>query len=281
MSSMDLDRLELVRGFVNTVDTETGVDDLDIAGRAWRSGCPDATCCRAARRRRLRISPGRCALREALRDLLLENAGGSPAPAALETLDRQAQRSRITLRFDRAGGTLEPQATGVDAVPRPHPGRRSPPRWPTGRGAGSRRAVPTTAAGPSSTARGTARGTGATCVSAATARRHEPSGRATAVTHLGETGSASRAARSWWRRAGSWPTASSTSRSSSAARRIAMRSATGVAASSSTSGPRCAAEPLAHARRRSASRASSIEFSTIPISTFSTMNAATRMKLTK
>ncbi len=111
---MDVDRLERVRGLVNTFDTETGADDLDTpaALAEWLSArdlLPPGVTATAADLARA------TALREALRDLLLENAGMPAVPAALETLDRQAQRSRITLRFDRAGGTFGPQATGVDA----------------------------------------------------------------------------------------------------------------------------------------------------------------------
>jgi hypothetical protein len=98
---MDHDRLELVCGFVNTFDTESGADDLDspaalaewLSARGLLQRGAAATTADLART---------CALREALRDLLLENAGVPPAAAALETLDGQARRSRVTLGFVRS-----------------------------------------------------------------------------------------------------------------------------------------------------------------------------------
>jgi predicted RNA-binding Zn ribbon-like protein len=113
---MDLERLELVRGLVNTADPDTAVDDLDTPATlaAWlsdRALLPDSAMANGADLVRVRR------VREALRDLLFENAGGSPAaPGALETLDRQAQRSQVTLRFGDGTGTLEPRAAGVDAA---------------------------------------------------------------------------------------------------------------------------------------------------------------------
>ena len=112
---MDVDRLELVRRLVNTVDPDTGVDDLDSPATLVEWLAERDVLARGSRATHADLTRTRT-LREALRDLLFENAGGPPAPAAIETLDRQAQRSRVALGFDQAGGTLEPRATGVDAA---------------------------------------------------------------------------------------------------------------------------------------------------------------------
>jgi predicted RNA-binding Zn ribbon-like protein len=113
--SMDLDRLETVRRLVNTVDPDTGADDLEtpaalVAWLAERGVIASGTIATQPELARA------CALREALRELLFANAGGDAAPGAVETLDRQARRSRVTLGFDAHGGTLEPQGAGVDGA---------------------------------------------------------------------------------------------------------------------------------------------------------------------
>jgi predicted RNA-binding Zn ribbon-like protein len=96
--------LELVRELVNTLEVETGEDGLD----AWlvrRAGRHTPAALARARE-----------LREALRELLVANAGGPAAPTAWEALDRQARRSRLHARFDVRGGSLRPDAEGVDRV---------------------------------------------------------------------------------------------------------------------------------------------------------------------
>ena len=108
--------LELVRGFVNTYDVESETDDLGTSAqlRDWLS------------ERGLLSDPGSVTdadlaaaleVREAIRDLLIANAGGPEAPAASASLSRAATRARLVLRFDSAGGaTLEPDAPGVDGA---------------------------------------------------------------------------------------------------------------------------------------------------------------------
>jgi predicted RNA-binding Zn ribbon-like protein len=55
-------------------------------------------------------------VREALRELLMaSNDRRSPSAEALETLDRAAARSRLTVRF-ASGGELVPLAKGVDGA---------------------------------------------------------------------------------------------------------------------------------------------------------------------
>jgi predicted RNA-binding Zn ribbon-like protein len=107
--------LERVRDFVNTLDVESGADELSSpeALRAWLHGrglSPGRTATRAdliAARR----------LREAIRALLLENNGLSVRKEAALTLNRAAARAGVSLRFDSGGRVrLEPAARGVDAA---------------------------------------------------------------------------------------------------------------------------------------------------------------------
>jgi predicted RNA-binding Zn ribbon-like protein len=108
--------LELVQGFVNTYDVESKTDDLATSAqlRDWlterglligHGSVTDADLAAALE------------AREAIRALLVANAGGPEAPAAAESLGRAAARARLVLRFDPAGGaTLEPDAPGVDGA---------------------------------------------------------------------------------------------------------------------------------------------------------------------
>jgi predicted RNA-binding Zn ribbon-like protein len=107
--------LELVRAFVNTLDIEREEETLPspaalgewlsehgLAGRPLR---PTAAELRRA-----------IAVREALRAILLSHGDGSPEPeSAWQTLDEQAKRARLQVRFDRGEALLEPAAGGVDA----------------------------------------------------------------------------------------------------------------------------------------------------------------------
>jgi len=107
--------LERVRAFVNTLDVDTGTDDIDSPSAlgAWLVGTglverpPRASATDVARAKRLR---------EALRDALAANHGGSALPAgAAAVLDEAARRARLRLRFDAdAGWSPIPEAAGVD-----------------------------------------------------------------------------------------------------------------------------------------------------------------------
>jgi predicted RNA-binding Zn ribbon-like protein len=109
--------LELVRGFVNTLDIERREERLPTpaALREWLSESglatdpvdPSAADLRRATR-----------LREALRAILLSHGEGSPEPAdAWRTLDDQARRARLQVRFDAGGkALLEPAAGGADGA---------------------------------------------------------------------------------------------------------------------------------------------------------------------
>jgi predicted RNA-binding Zn ribbon-like protein len=104
--------LELVRLFVNTLEVDTGDDELSSPAtlQAWlegnglvRGGAVSSADLHSARR-----------LREAIRGLLLENNGMSTRKEAAVTLSRAASRGGIALRFDAAGDArLEPTAGGV------------------------------------------------------------------------------------------------------------------------------------------------------------------------
>jgi predicted RNA-binding Zn ribbon-like protein len=107
--------LERVRDFVNTLDVESGADELSSpeALRAWlhdRGLSPGRSATRAdlvAARR----------LREASRALLLENNGLSVRKEAALTMNRAAARAGVSLRFDSGGRVrLEPAARGVEAA---------------------------------------------------------------------------------------------------------------------------------------------------------------------
>jgi predicted RNA-binding Zn ribbon-like protein len=107
--------LELVRAFVNTLDVEDGVDELDSPGAlvTWlrkRGLMRGGTSTRAELAHAKRV-------REGIRALLLANNGISARKEAALTLSRAAARARLTLRFELDGAVrLEPAATGVDAA---------------------------------------------------------------------------------------------------------------------------------------------------------------------
>jgi predicted RNA-binding Zn ribbon-like protein len=108
--------LSLIEDFVNTVDLESGVEELGtpeslavwlaehgLAAPGERFG-PDALV-RAI------------AVREALRALLLANNGGALDATAPATLTAAADRARLTVAIDEAGGArLEPRAGGIDGA---------------------------------------------------------------------------------------------------------------------------------------------------------------------
>jgi predicted RNA-binding Zn ribbon-like protein len=105
--------LEIVRAFVNTRDLEDGTDEIDtpeLLGQ-WLSD--------------RKLTPSRVVpseedvketieTREALRALAWANNGDRVDPADLRTLDRTAERARLTLRFESgADVALHPRASGV------------------------------------------------------------------------------------------------------------------------------------------------------------------------
>ena len=108
--------LELVREFVNTLDIERDEEALctPAALGEWLSGNELAGKQLRPTGAELRRA---IAVREALRAILLSHGDGSAEPEeAWRTLDGQAARARLQVRFDAHGeALLEPQAGGVDA----------------------------------------------------------------------------------------------------------------------------------------------------------------------
>jgi predicted RNA-binding Zn ribbon-like protein len=108
--------LELVRQFVNTLDVESGEDELTDAAAtaAWfaQHDLMDAgTRLKPADHRRV------IELREALRALLLANNGVALDPNAVETLNSVAQRSPLQAQFDAAGTIgVTGSSAGVDGA---------------------------------------------------------------------------------------------------------------------------------------------------------------------
>ncbi len=115
MSDQAPGELETVRVFVNTLEVESGTDELSspAALQTWleahglgRTGAATSADLHDARR-----------LREAIRALLLENNGTSVRKEAAVTLGQAAKRARLALRFDPAGtARLEPAAGGVSGA---------------------------------------------------------------------------------------------------------------------------------------------------------------------
>jgi predicted RNA-binding Zn ribbon-like protein len=110
------DRLEIVQAFVNTVDVGSGSDELETppALVAWLAG--RALIERGARANEQDLTRSRD-LREALRAFLYVNSGGELDPKASGVLDKAAERSGLSVRFDAAGmASLTPRAEGIDGA---------------------------------------------------------------------------------------------------------------------------------------------------------------------
>jgi predicted RNA-binding Zn ribbon-like protein len=108
--------LELVRAFVNTWDAESDVETLrDAAGlRDWLAEHEllDAGAPVTGADHRHAIE-----LREALRAMLMANAGLDLDPAAAPTVDAASRRARLGLRFDEHGhARAAVEASGVDGA---------------------------------------------------------------------------------------------------------------------------------------------------------------------
>lgn len=106
--------LELVRDFVNTRDLEKGTDRIDgprrlsswLAERGLASDPPKATDDDVARAR---------SLREALRAMLLANAGFEREAGAVGAFNAAAGRARLAVRAEDAGRfSLLPAGEGPD-----------------------------------------------------------------------------------------------------------------------------------------------------------------------
>jgi predicted RNA-binding Zn ribbon-like protein len=104
--------LERVIAFVNTLDLETGVEELAtvVQLRAWlgEHDLPGVDGALGEAERRQAIE-----LREALRALMLEHNGHPPTPATARTLERLARRARLIASYAPGGNVvLEPFAPG-------------------------------------------------------------------------------------------------------------------------------------------------------------------------
>jgi predicted RNA-binding Zn ribbon-like protein len=108
--------LRLVQRFVNSVDFETGEEELDSpeALRAWmaeRDLMEEAEPVSAGDLRRA------LDVREGLRALLLANNGHRLDAAAVDRLNAGASRADLRLQFDSEGEpVLDPDAPGVDGA---------------------------------------------------------------------------------------------------------------------------------------------------------------------
>ena len=112
-------QLEHVRQFVNTLDVETGTDELDAPAKlaSWlaerdlldaRAEVGEAELRRAIE------------LREALRMLLLANNGAALDGHAIETLNRIASGAKLSVRFDPQGSpALAVKSSGPGAAVAP------------------------------------------------------------------------------------------------------------------------------------------------------------------
>ena len=109
--------LRLVQAFVNTIDIENGIEELT-----------DAAALRSALVRIGALSRGAPPLadedleqalevREALRRVLLVNAGERPRPEALAVLEDASTAARLSIRFEGdATPALVPRAAGLDGA---------------------------------------------------------------------------------------------------------------------------------------------------------------------
>lgn len=105
--------LEFVRAFVNTLDIETGVDQLRDAG-SWRSWARSHGIGSAGTVADLELARR---IREGLREGLAANHDRSPLPAvAVDALNAAADRARVTVRFDASGAALHGARSGMDAA---------------------------------------------------------------------------------------------------------------------------------------------------------------------
>lgn len=114
MGSVELE-LELVRGFVNTLDVETGEDGI-ATPTALASWLSEHRLFGTGSRATMADVERATGVREALRAHLLAN-DGAPLPAdAVAVLERQAGRSRVRLGFGADGARLGAEARGVDGA---------------------------------------------------------------------------------------------------------------------------------------------------------------------
>jgi predicted RNA-binding Zn ribbon-like protein len=107
--------LELVQRFINSVDLESGEDELGSADelRDWLAErdliARDESVTSADLRRALEV-------REGLRSLLMANNGIPVDDERVQRLDRAAARAGVRVTFQGAEPRLAPEARGVDGA---------------------------------------------------------------------------------------------------------------------------------------------------------------------
>ena len=108
--------LELVRSFINTWDAEDDAESLP-GPAALRDWLAERDLLELGARVTAADHQRALALREALRALLMANAGLDLDPRAGRTLDDAARRARLGVRFDGHGHVhTAPEAPGVDGA---------------------------------------------------------------------------------------------------------------------------------------------------------------------
>lgn len=108
-------RLRAVQAFVNTLDIENGVEELDSL-EALREVLVRVGVLEPAAVLRPRDLGTALEVREALRLLALGNNGLPVDADASATLERAARAAHLSLRFDRGTSDLVPEAPGLDAA---------------------------------------------------------------------------------------------------------------------------------------------------------------------
>jgi predicted RNA-binding Zn ribbon-like protein len=109
-------QLDLVRDYVNTFDLETGIDSIDSPDElaTWFSeqGLVDDLVDPSEEE----VADAR-AVREAIRELLLENNGiAADSAAASKTLEAAGREAHLTVRFENGLPLLAPEGDGVRAA---------------------------------------------------------------------------------------------------------------------------------------------------------------------
>jgi predicted RNA-binding Zn ribbon-like protein len=109
--------MRLVQAFVNTVDIENGIEELTDAGALREVLIRISALSRGAAPLDDEDLPRALELREALRRVLLVNAGGEVDAEALAVLERASAAAQLSIRFERdATPTLLPHAGGLDGA---------------------------------------------------------------------------------------------------------------------------------------------------------------------
>ena len=109
--------LELVREFVNTLELDTGADELRTAKELRRWLADHGLAAPATKVTRADLARA-TEFREALRAILLaHNQGTAPPRSATRTLDELSRPAQLELRFDESCvASVEPSAGGVDGA---------------------------------------------------------------------------------------------------------------------------------------------------------------------